>query len=122
MDDPDDIQAVDYLEKQLGSKPTLYLATKQNIASVLDLYRGEMSSERTKVIAEDTEAESVNEEVSEEDLAEDSPIAQTVNLLIEYAVKANASDIHIEPREEYVGVRYRVDGVLREADKLPKKV
>lgn len=122
MEDPDDIQAVDFIQKQLGSKPALYIATKQNIAAVLDLYRGEMSSELTKVIAEDTEGESEDVQVSEEDLAEDSPIAQTVTLLIEFAIKSGASDIHIEPREEYVQVRYRVDGVLREADKLPKKV
>lgn len=122
MEDPDDLQAVDFIQKQLGSKPAVYLATKQNIASALDLYRGEMSSEITKVIAEDSEAENEQAEVDEADLAEDSPIAQTVTLLIEFAIKSGASDIHIEPREEYVQIRYRVDGVLREADKLPKKV
>ena len=122
MEDPDDVQAVDFIQKQLGSKPVLYIATKQNIASVLDLYRGEMSSELTKVISEDTEGESEDIEVSDEDLAEDSPIAQTVTLLIEFAIKLGASDIHIEPREEFVQIRYRVDGVLRDADKLPKKV
>jgi type IV pilus assembly protein PilB len=122
MEDPDDIQALDFLQKQLGSKPALFLATKQNIASVLELYKGEMSSEITKVMAEEVEAEGEQVEVSEEDVAEDSPIAQTVTLLIEYAIKSSASDIHIEPREDYVQVRYRVDGVLREADKLPKKV
>ncbi len=122
MEDPDDLQALDFIQKQLGSKPALFLATKQNIATVLELYRGEMSSELTKVISEDTEGESDQVEVDEADLAEDSPIAQTVTLLIEFAIKSGASDIHIEPREEYVQVRYRVDGVLREADKLPKKV
>lgn len=122
MEDPDDLQALDFIQKQLGAKPAVYLAVKHDIAATLDLYRGEMSSELTKVMAEDTEGESEQTEVSEEDLAEDSPIAQTVTLLIEFAVKSNASDIHIEPREEYVQVRYRVDGVLREADKLPKKV
>lgn len=121
MEDPDDLQALDFIQKQLKAKPALYLATKQDIVAVLELYRGEMSSELTKVIAEDTEAES-EVEVREEDVAEDSPIAQTVTLLIEFAVKSGASDIHIEPREDYVQVRYRVDGVLREADKLPKKV
>ncbi len=121
MEDPDDVQAVDFIQKQLGSKPALYLATHQNIVSIIDLYRGEMSSELTKVMAEDTEAES-EVEVNEEDVAEDSPIAQTVTLLIEYAVKSGASDIHIEPREDFVQIRYRVDGVLRQADKLPKKV
>lgn len=122
MEDPDDVQAVDFIQKQLGTRPAIYIATKSNITAALDVYRGEMSSEITKVIAEDTDAENEQVEVSEEDLAEDSPIAQTVTLLIEFAVKSNASDIHIEPREDFVQVRYRVDGVLREADKLPKKV
>ena len=122
MEDPDDLQAIDFIQKQLGSKPAIYLATKQNITGILDLYRGEMSSELTKVISEDAEGEGDLAEVSEEDVAEDSPIAQTATLLIEYAIKAGASDIHIEPREEYVQIRYRIDGVLQEADKLPKKV
>lgn len=122
MEDPDDLQAIDFIQKQLGAKPAIYIAVKHDITSVLDLYRGEMSSELTKVMAEDTEGESEQFDVSEEDLAEDSPIAQTVTLLIEFAVKSSASDIHIEPREDYVQIRYRVDGVLREADKLPKKV
>lgn len=122
MEDPDDVEAVDFLQKQLKSKPALFLATKQNITSALDLYRNDVSGELTKVIADDVEGESDQAEVSEEDLAEDSPIAQTVTLLIEYAIKSGASDIHIEPREEYVQIRYRVDGVLKEADKLPKKV
>ncbi len=123
MEDPDDIEAVNLLQKQLGSKIKIHLATRSNIQAALDQYRGNIGSELTKVIgSEGKEEESAEDEVSAEDLAEDSPIAQTVNLLIEYAVKAGASDIHIEPREDFVSVRYRVDGVLREANKLPKKV
>lgn len=122
MEDPDDVQAVDFIQKQLGSRPAVYLTIKSDITEALDMYRGEMSSELTKVIAEDTEGEGDQLDVSEEDLAEDSPIAQTVTLLIEFAVKSNASDIHIEPREDAVQIRYRVDGVLREANRLPKKV
>ena len=60
--------------------------------------------------------------VTEEDFAENSPIAQTVNLLLEYAIKSAASDIHIEPREDFVQVRYRIDGVLQEVNKLPRNV
>jgi type IV pilus assembly protein PilB len=123
MDDPDDIQAVNFLKKQLGNDIKVFLATNQNIMQALDQYRGNISSELTKVISpEDLPDEEVEEEVDEADLAEDSPIAQTVNLIIEYAIKAGASDIHIEPREEHVLIRYRVDGILREANKLPKKV
>ncbi len=121
MEDPDDIQAVNFLQKQLGNNIKVHVATATNIQSSLDQYRGSIGTELTKVVAEDEE-EVAEDEVSEEDLAEDSPIAQTVNLLIEYAIRTGASDIHIEPREDYIIVRYRVDGVLREANKLPKKV
>lgn len=122
MEDPDDVQAVDFLQKQLGKNVKIYLATKPVILAALDQYRGNISSEITKVITDDDEEADADEEVSEEDLAEDSPIAQTVNLIVEYAIKAGASDIHIEPREKHVQVRYRIDGVLKEANKLPKKV
>ena len=124
MEDPDDIQAINFLQKQLGTSLKVHIATKVNVQAALDLYRGNISSELTKVISPEDADEDTDEgeEVSEEDLAEDSPIAQTVNLIIEYAVKAGASDVHIEPRDDYVLVRYRVDGILREANKLPKKV
>ncbi len=124
MEDPDDIQAFSFLQKQLGTNLKVSVATSSAIHTAIDQYRGNISSELTKVIStEDQEESDENEDdVDEEDLAEDSPIAQTVNLLIEYAIKAGASDIHIEPRENHVLVRYRVDGVLREANKLPKKV
>ncbi len=122
MEDPDDIQAITFLKKQLGENIKVHVTTSSMIQQALDQYRGNISSELTKVISPEDQEEEQEEEINEEDLAEDSPIAQTVNLLIEYAVKSGASDVHIEPREEYVLVRYRVDGVLREANKLPKKV
>ncbi|HKR82481.1 MAG TPA: GspE/PulE family protein [Candidatus Saccharimonadales bacterium] len=121
MEDPDDIQAINFLQKQLG-EIRVYVAMSSNIQAALDQYRGNISSELTKVISDEEIEEAATEHVNEEDLAEDSPIAQTVNLIIEYGVKGNASDIHIEPREDFVVVRYRVDGVLREANKLPRKV
>lgn len=124
MEDPDDIQAVNFLKKQLGDNIKVHVATRANLQAALDQYKGNIGSELTKVVtAEDEEEASEPEnEVSAEDLAEDSPIAQTVNLLIEYAIRGSASDIHIEPRENYTSVRYRIDGVLREANKLPKKI
>ncbi len=120
MADPDDIQAVNFLRKQLGPDIKVHLATATTINAALEQYRGNMSSELPKVITPENETEV--DDVSAEDLAEDSPIAQTVNVLIEYAVTSSASDIHIEPRENFVLVRYRVDGILREVNKLPRNV
>lgn len=123
MEDPDDVQAVDFLQKYIGAKFALFIATKDNILSALDQYREGISTELGKVIDVEVQKEEKKEEtVTEEDVAEDSPIAQTVNLLLEYAVRAGASDVHIEPREDYVQVRYRIDGILREANKLPRNV
>lgn len=122
MEDPDDIQAIDFLQKQLGDDIKVHVATTTNIKQALDQYKGNIGTELTKVMTPDESEEEDTEDINEEDLAEDSPIAQTVNLIIEYAVKSGASDIHIEPRESHVLVRYRVDGILREANKLPKKV
>lgn len=123
MEDPDDVQALNFLQKQLGTDLKVHVATASTINVALDQYRGNVSSELTKVLS--PEDEGVEEEevpLDETDLAEDSPIAQTVNLIIEYAIKSGASDIHLEPREGHVVVRYRVDGILKEANKLPKKV
>ncbi|MDB5182144.1 MAG: Type secretion system protein [Candidatus Saccharibacteria bacterium] len=122
LEDPDDIQSINFLRKQLGANIKLHIAPASMITAALEQYRGNISSELTKVISNEAETEESEEEISEDEVAEDSPIAQTVNLIIEYGVKASASDIHIEPREGYVVIRYRIDGVLREANKLPRKV
>jgi type IV pilus assembly protein PilB len=122
MEDPDDIQALNFLQKQLGNDIRVYITTSSLLQTALDQYRDQVGSELTKVISGEELAESEVEEVDESDLAEDSPIAQTVNLIVEYGVKSGASDIHIEPREGYVITRYRIDGMLREANKLPRKV
>ncbi len=121
MEDPDDIQALNFLQKQLGNNIKVHITTSSLLQAALDQYRGNISSELTKVIASEDEVDE-SEEIDESDLAEDSPVAQTVNIIIEYGVKAGASDIHIEPREGFVVVRYRIDGILREANKLPRKL
>lgn len=122
MEDPDDIQAISFLQKQLGSDIKVHIAPSSVIEKALDQYDNEnVTSDLTSVLDEEAENEA-DEEVSEDEITEDSPIAQTVNLIIEYAIKSGASDIHIEPRENHILIRYRVDGILREANKLPKKV
>ena len=121
MEDPDDVQALNFIQKEIGYNIKVFLATKNNILDCLENYRGSMNEELDEVIAIQSDSSDV-QTVKEDDFAEDSPIAQTVNLLLEYAIKSDASDIHIEPREDFVQVRYRIDGVLKEVNKLPKNV
>ena len=122
MEDPDDIQAVNFIQKEIGSNTRIYIATSENILAALENYRGDVNQELNEVIDVQREDALADQTVNEQDIAEDSPIAQTVNLLLEYAIRSHASDIHIEPREEYVQVRYRIDGVLKEVNRLPKNV
>lgn len=122
MDDPDDVQAVSFIQKEIGTNTKIYLATRNNILSCLENYRGDVNQELNQVIDVQREDTGDKQAISESDISEDSPIAQTVNLLLEYAIRSNASDVHIEPREEYVQVRYRIDGVLKEVNRLPKNV
>lgn len=122
MQDPDDIQALNFLHKQLGNSIKVYITTKSLLQTALDQYRGNISSELTKVMSDETSDSEEDEDIDESDLAEDSPVAQTVNIILEYGIKSNASDIHIEPREGFVVIRYRIDGMLREANKLPRKM
>jgi type IV pilus assembly protein PilB len=101
----------------------LYVATRNNILSCLENYRGDVNKELSQVIDVQREgAPGQSETITEADIAENSPIAQTVNLLLEYAIRSSASDVHIEPREDYVQIRYRIDGVLKEVNRLPRNV
>jgi type II secretory ATPase GspE/PulE/Tfp pilus assembly ATPase PilB-like protein len=95
MEDPDDIQALNFLHKQLGDNIRVYITTTTLLQAALDQYRSDnIGNEISQVILSEDDSDDT-EEVDEGDLAEDSPIAQSVNLIIEYGVKAGASDIHI---------------------------
>jgi type IV pilus assembly protein PilB len=123
MEDPDDVQAVNFIQKQIGTNSRIYIATSENILSVLDMYRGDVNKELNEVINVQREEDtSATEKTNEQDISEDSPIAQTINLLLEYAIRSHASDVHVEPREGYVQIRYRIDGILKEVNRLPRNV
>jgi len=123
MEDPDDVQAINFIQKEIGVNTKIYIATKEDILASIEYYRGNVDQELKDVI----DIQRIDDfsglgEISEQDIREDSPTAKTVNLLLEYAIRSHASDIHIEPRENYVQIRYRIDGVLKEVNRMPKNV
>lgn len=122
MDDPDDVQAVSFIEKEIGENVKIYIAPHENILLCLEEYRGDVNAELKEVIDIQREDDGTAQQVTEAEIAENSPIAQTVNLLLEYAIRSQASDVHIEPREDFVQIRYRIDGVLQEVNRLPRNV
>ncbi len=122
MEDPDDVQAENFLKKQIGLNTKIYIATHENIIATLEAYRGDVNLELNEVIDIQRADNTENDSITEQEISEDSPIAKTISLLLEYAIKSHASDIHIEPRENFVQVRYRIDGVLKEVNRLPRNV
>lgn len=122
MDDPDDVQAIDFIQKEIGENTTIYIATRENILACLENYRGDVNEQLNDVIDVQREDDGSDQQITEADVSEDSPVAQTINLLLEYAIRSSASDIHIEPREGFVQIRYRIDGVLKEVNRLPRNV
>lgn len=123
MEDPDDIQAINFIQKELGTNTHIYIATRDDMLTALENYRDDVNKELSEVIDfQQSAADAEKLANPESEIAEDSPIAQTVNLLLEYAIRSHASDVHLEPREDYVQVRYRIDGVLKEVNRLPQSV
>lgn len=131
MADPLDIQAVQFIEKEIGFSTKIYIATTGDISQALELYKEGLSSEISKVIQESEDEISIDEGELEEDkinaesvqeIVQEAPIARALNIILEYAVKSRASDIHIEPREAFIQVRYRVDGMLQDTMTLPKNI
>jgi len=119
MVDPDDLEIIDFTEKKTGLRVSVSLTSPSSIQHVLTMYRKGLRAD-IETIGKKTEETSSKEDLTQ--LAQDVPVVKLVDSLLEYAVYESASDIHIEPGEIETIVRYRVDGVLRQAMKLPKKV
>ena len=130
MADPNDVEALQSIQKQCGYDCKVYIATSTDISNTLEQFKEGLSTEISKAIKETEEEISITKEELDENASADNveaiiseaPIARAVNILIEYAIKSRASDIHIEPRENFVQVRYRVDGVLKDTMTLPKQL
>lgn len=121
MEDPNNLQAVSSLQQQLGDQVKVYVATTSNIQAVLELYRTNASLVQDTTTTVDDQKPTADK-VSMIGQKENFQIAQTVHLLIEQAIRSRATDIHIEPRDNSVAIRYRIDGVLRKANNLSKQV
>ncbi|MFB3817992.1 MAG: type II secretion system ATPase GspE [Candidatus Methylomirabilales bacterium] len=126
MRDPGDVETVDNIRLQAGGEVRVLLGGEREILRALEEHYGASSSIDRIVqdIAEDGEpAEGGSEDVAQlKDLASEAPVIRLVNLLIARAAEVRASDIHIEPFEESLRVRYRVDGVLVNTEAPPKRL
>lgn len=127
LGDPLDIMAIDNISKMTGLEVEPAIATYSDIEKALDEFYGKTAMyerviEEAAEVTPATEAVSVDQVVTIEDIdigsltqrAQQAPIIRLVDLIIMEAIKSRASDIHIEPFEKRISVRYRIDGVLYE--------
>lgn len=128
MLDTADLPAIDFIKKKVGLKILPRLTDTESMRFALQQYQKTLKDEFGDIIAKEASAlkliaEEGGDETSEVELkkmAEDLPVVRIVDTLLRHAIIQGASDIHIEPMEEQVLVRYRIDGILHDAMTLPK--
>ncbi|HEY1835616.1 MAG TPA: ATPase, T2SS/T4P/T4SS family [Candidatus Saccharimonadales bacterium] len=133
MLDADNVQAVDFLSNKVNRPLKVYAASEAGIRSVLKQYQANISSDVVGAIS------AIGNEVAEDlgsknggagqpvpgnrsikTIVQDSPISKALSTILDFAARNRASDVHIEPLEDGLKIRCRIDGVLREVMKLPK--
>ncbi|HMR72915.1 MAG TPA: ATPase, T2SS/T4P/T4SS family, partial [Candidatus Saccharibacteria bacterium] len=125
MLDANNVQAVDFLANKIQRPLKVYMASEQGIQHVLDQYKTDLAEgvgDAITAATDDSDKSSGDIESTALVIKQDSPISRALNTILEYAVRARASDVHIEPTEDDLRIRCRIDGVLREIMKLPKSI
>ena len=117
MNNPNDIIAIDDIQIMTGYEVEPVVVPDKELKAVLEQFNN-MSK---NVISQPEEEEAATSE-AEEDVANEKPAVILVNQIVNNAVKAGASDVHIEPQEKHTRVRYRIDGVLHEIMQQPLKL
>src|SRR6056297_117940 len=129
--DPFDLETVEKLRFILNRKIETALAPKEAINGAINQYYGQVEGESADSMLQEftdtaidfTETDGGGDGVSEEDMDDNSaPVIRLVNLMIAEAVQLRASDIHVEPFEDRVRIRYRIDGVCVERESAPRRM
>jgi type IV pilus assembly protein PilB len=121
MIDPEDQEALEFIKKKTGLEADLRICTQVDLAHILDQYTG-FQAEVAKIVEETSDEVGETVEKAAIEVTEEAPATKIIHSLIKRAVRDKASDIHIEPSEIDVSVRFRIDGVLRKIITLPKDI
>ncbi len=129
MTDPEDIQTREFIQKKTGFKIKTFLIGKVSLDFGLSKYHVSLEKEIKHLftpggqpISDTAKPEGESADDGLKKMAAEIPVIRVVDTLLEYAVFEKASDIHIEPQENSVVVRYRIDGVLHDVMTLPKVI
>lgn len=124
MEDPLNIYAIDDIELITGKKVVPMLSSEENVNAAIEIWYGKQQAmAAAEQFRQDQQSKNQTEEEEQsEEGIKNAPIVKLVNTVIEQAVRLRASDVHIEPFERLVRVRYRVDGRLQESMKYDVSV
>ncbi len=128
MADPLDLQRVKFLSALIGKRIKPHFANPSTLKTIIDTRYGaqvgeevaEAMEEVEGVVDIDSSSMGATDDLSAQ--ISNAPVSKIVNMILEYAVKFKASDIHIEPREGKLSIRYRINGVMSEKLTLPRKL
>lgn len=119
------LEALEFLGQKQNVQVQLYLASDSSLDLVIGRKKNlkKVAEQALKdIVTEETAKKPVVEEPKQQQVIEDAPIIKIVDVILTNAIEGNASDIHIEPSEKDVRVRYRIDGILHTSLMLPKNV
>ena len=130
MSDPLDIDTIEKLRFILNRKVDIALAPQENIIEAINKYYGQQEGESADSMLQEFTDTAIDFTETEDDIGDlgesvdenSAPIVRLVHLMINEAVQLRASDIHVEPFEDRVRIRYRIDGVLVERDSPPRRL
>ena len=127
----EDLTAIDFIKKKVGLKILPRLTDNESMKWALLSYQKTLKAEFGDIIQKEANSLKVlgdkkddgkTDEIDLKKIATDMPVVRIVDTLLKHAIIQDASDIHIEPEEDKVLIRYRVDGILRDAMVLPKNI
>ncbi len=128
MEDPGDLPGVQFLRTVVGKPLEIFLAPPSQIKYIIDNNYGAQIGREVEAALEDfgdvleiAEDGSKGADLQEDDIGS-APVAKIVNMILEYAVRYEASDVHIEPREKNIVIRFRISGILVEKLTLPHEL
>ena len=121
MTDVTNVQTIDYISNLLNRPLRVWMSSERGIREMLEKNHGDFSGVKEAVKESNEEVEQ-KQESNAKAIIQDSPISKALNAILSYAAKTKTSDIHIEPLEDMLIIRCRIDGVLRRVMELPKSV
>jgi type IV pilus assembly protein PilB len=125
MGNPVDLDAISFVRQKTGLNIRAFASSPSAVKQAIDMqYRQELVGQVGEALkeTEDVKATKTVDSTQIAQIIKEAPIAKIVSTILEYAVKSRASDVHIEPLEDRVRVRYRIDGILYDRLSLPKSV